>query len=146
MQPGCNNNILTKTSESGGFGGSKWLKPKEVFKKYYTFNNINSGDCTLITAYINLYSNGKGIWHADVISDSDGDSWIVRNMVIKDANGNQIFTIPRFSSPTLSEGPLPFAYGSKFEEDKIRWWNNENIQFPFESFDRIAGASLSYTC
>lgn len=146
----ANNDILTRTSATGGFGGSEWLKPKDVFKKFFTWNNLNIKDCTLITAYINLYSNGKGIWHADVISDSDDDSWIVLNIVIKDANGNQLFTIPRFSSPTLSEGPLPFAYGPgpgpDPEEDKIRWWNNENIQFPPELYDRIGGASLSYDC
>ncbi len=142
----ANNDILTKTSASGGFSGSIWTKPKDVFKKYFTWSNLNSGDCTLVTAYINLYSNGKGIWHADVISDSDDDSWIVRNIVVKDANNNPIFTIPRFSSPTLSEGPPPFATGPGPIEDKKRMWNNENIQFPFELFDRIAGASLSHSC
>src|SRR6476469_2929256 len=65
------NDILTATSATGGFGGSFWSKSKEILKKYFGWNNINSGDCTLITAYIDLYSNGKGVWHADVTSDSD---------------------------------------------------------------------------
>ncbi|KAA2282484.1 DUF6294 family protein [Candidatus Nitrosocosmicus agrestis] len=142
----ANNDILTRTSATGGFGGSEWLKPKDILKKSFSWGNLNMGDCHLTAAYLNLFSNGRGNWHADITSESDDDSWVVSKITITDINGNPVFTIPKFFSPTLTQGPLPFAYGSKLEEDKIRWWNYENIQFPFESFDKIAHVSLISSC
>ena len=141
-----NNDILTRTSATGGFGGSEWLKQKGILKESFSWSNLNMGNCHLAAAYLNLFSNGRGNWHADITSNSDDDSWVVSKITITDSNGNPIFIIPKFSSPTLTQGPLPFAYGSKSEEDKIRWWNYDNIQFPFESFNKIAGASLINSC
>ncbi len=142
----ANNNVLTKTFASGGFGGSIWEKPKDVLKKTFSWHNLNKGDCLLRDAYLNLYSNGRGVWHADISSDSDNDSWVVEHIVLKDVNGNQVFTIPKFSSPTLLHEPLPFPYGPGPQEDKNRVWNFDNIQFDFNSFDRIASASMSSSC
>lgn len=142
----ANNDILTKTSASGGFGGSIWEKPKDVLKKTFAWHNLNKGDCLLHDAYLNLYSNGKGVWHADISSDSNGDSWVVQHIILKDANGNQVFNIPKFSSATLLHEPLPFATGPGPQEDKNRIWNMNNIQFDFNSFDRIASASMSSSC
>ena len=142
----ANNDILTKTSESGGFGGNEWLKPKDVMKKTTFWNNWNRGDCHLVTAYINLFSNGNGVWHADVISDSDDDSWVVQKLTIVDTNGNTLFTVPKFSSPTLQGGPVPFATGPGPEEDKNRVWNNENIQFPVEIFNSIGNVNMDASC
>lgn len=140
------NDILTKSSESGGFSGNQWLKPKDVMKKSFSWNNQARGDCTLVTAYLNLYSDGHAVWHADVISDSSDDSWVNERIVLKDANGNTLFTIPKFSSPTLQGGPVPFAYGPGPVEDKIRLWNIENLQFPFGIFNNIAGLDLYSSC
>ena len=55
------------------------------------------GDCHLAAAYLNLFSNGRGNWHADITSESDDDSWVVSKITISDINGNQIFVIPKFS-------------------------------------------------
>ena len=41
----ANNDILTKTSASGGFGGSEWSKPKDVLKKTFSWTNMKRGDC-----------------------------------------------------------------------------------------------------
>lgn len=142
----ASNDILTRTFATGGFGGSEWLKPKGILKETFSWSNLKMGDCYLTAAYLNLFSDGRGNWHADITSESDDDSWVVSKITITDINGNQLFVIPKFSSPTLTEGPLPFAYGPGSEGDKIRWWNYENIQFPFESFNKIADASLISSC
>lgn len=142
----ANNDKLTKTSSSWGFGGNVWTKPKEILKWSTVWSNKDDGDCHLVTAYLNLFSNGNGAWHADVISDSDGDSWVVKKITIVDATGKPIFVIPKFSSPTLSQGPALFATGPGPEEDKNRVWNNYNIHFPFEIFNSIAHATMEYSC
>ena len=114
----ANNDILTRTSATGGFGGSEWLKQKSILKETFSWSNLNMGDCHLAAAYLNLFSNGRGNWHADITSESDDDSWVVSKITISDINGNQIFVIPKFSSPTLTQGPLPFAYGPGLKEIK----------------------------
>ena len=70
----------------------------------------------------------------------------IQKLTIFDVNGNQIFIIPKFSSPTLNQGPAPFATGPGPKEDKKRVWNNENIQFPFEIFNSIGKVVMDSSC
>jgi hypothetical protein len=138
--------VLTRESASGGFGGSSWTKPADLAKTTFEWRNIQKGDCTLTTGFLNLFSNGAAIWHADVISSSSGDSWVNQRISFKDVNGNEVFAFPKFSSPTLKGGPVPFATGPGPEENKNRVWNVPTLQFPPNLFNIIKSASLSSSC
>jgi hypothetical protein len=138
--------VLTRESATGGFGGSSWTKPADLAKTTFEWRNIQRGDCTLTTGFLNLFSNGVAIWHADVISSSSGDSWVNQRISFKDVNGNEVFAFPKFSSPTLSQGPPPFATGPGPEENKNRMWNVATLQFPSNLFNSIESASLSSSC
>jgi hypothetical protein len=109
------------------------LDALDVQTKWWSWNPLTQGDCTMDDATIWLSSDGTGIFSAYTKTSDDGDVWIVQALALKDNNGVALYTIPKFDGPTMSW------------EDS--WYTvHQNLNFPAFLWSSIVSVGMTYHC
>ncbi len=106
--------------------------------KVFSWGIKHVGDCTRAWAYLSLRPDGTGTYSAYITSTSSNDSWGVKGLTLKDANGTPLYTIGDLWSPTLPRGDPNVA------STEPTW--TTRVTFPVYIYNYIASVSASAHC
>jgi Family of unknown function (DUF6294) len=104
-----------------------------VITHYWTWGQINHGDCVMSNATLWISSDGTARFYAYTKTDDSGDVWLFRRLGLLDRNGVELYGIPQFNSPRM--------------EWEGSWYKTEvNLFFPAYIFASVAGANMTHHC
>lgn len=100
---------------------------------YWTWGQINHGDCTMSNATLWLSSDGTGRFYAYTKTSDSGDVWLFRRLGLLDNNGVELYGIPQFNSPRMDwEGS---------------WYTTDvHVLFPAYIFSSITKINMTHHC
>jgi hypothetical protein len=109
------------------------LDIQDLVTHYWTWGEINHGDCTMSNATLWLNSDGTARFYAYTKTNDSGDVWLFRALSLLDNNGVSLYNIPQFNSPRM--------------EWEDSWYTTDiNLVFPNFMFWNIVSVNMTHHC
>jgi hypothetical protein len=106
----------------------------EIDSGQWSWGDIHQNDCAMTGAFLILRSDGTGRFGSFVQTSDATDVWLVRGLALLDNHGVELWRIPQFNGPEMTQDNHQYAFF------------NENLFFPAHLFPFIISIRMYYHC